>query len=171
MAEVLGTVGVVIQLADCSHKLARTIRRFIRETRYAQQDAPRFVDQVQIDSALIRFACVALRRHCSDYPMSPVLRYLSRTRLLDRIDRKADRILESLRTADAKIQDIEGWRWKMRFHWALIKKSFLNASPELDGFKIDIQLILNTVQLELSGFKLKTEDLPQEERERLEQEM
>ena len=59
----------------------------------------------------------------------------------------------------------------MRVRWALIKKSVLTASPQLGGFKIDLQLILNTVQLELIGTKLKATDLGEGERSRLEQEM
>ena len=160
-----------MQLVNCSEKLARTSRKFIRDIRYAQEDARQFVRDVQFDSSLIRIAWVSLNRHCSDCPTSPVLEFISQSNILNDLDKKAERVLESLKTARAKIHEIDGWKWIMRVQWALIKKSVLTASPQLGGFKIDLQLILNTVQLELIGTKLKATDLGEGERRRLEQEM
>ncbi len=157
MAEIIGSIAAVIQLADCSLAFAQTLTRLFHEADTLLEDVENFAAQTQSFSDIVSLAHATLYKHCSPGQHdSPIIDRIVNYGVLAGLSRQSSIVLRRLRHADRQVEAMKSrFRWVTRIRWFVSKPAILELSPEMEKVKTSLHIVLVMVQLEKSEYQMQ----------------
>ncbi len=165
-------IAALLQLAEFGTSIASALYSAARSAAAAERELESLAHRIQLFSTSVRAAREALKRHCTEYPTSPVVLFIEHHRVLRDVKRGSRFIRRRLGESEDKLEAIysSSALW-MSIKWTLQRSSILELLPELDGFQANLNLLVSVATLEALNLRKETgKDLSEEERINLEDE-
>lgn len=142
-------IAALLQLADYGTRLASIFYSTARSAGAAQEELERLADRLQLFSATVTLTRDTLKRHCAEYPQSPVVLFIEHKRILRNVKRGSTSLRRRLRDSGDRLQAMysSSALW-MSIKWVFKRSSFLEMLPELDGFQANLSLLVAVANLE-----------------------
>ncbi|KAF6824073.1 hypothetical protein CPLU01_11069 [Colletotrichum plurivorum] len=168
MAEVLGVIAAMIQLAQFGDKFAKELRRFSHFSSSRAQQVKQHAAQARNFSTSISTARLSLLQHSERHPKSPVIRYISSRQVCSGLDENAEFVRD--RIYEATIRTKKLMRIKsspvLFVKWFYYKDSIFLPFAEMESLKTCLLLLMTSALLE--SCMAERRELPSDANEKME---
>jgi hypothetical protein len=163
--EVIGLAASIVaigQAADIALNMSKSMRRLARRVRAAQDDIRQFSEDIEIFSSVIGAAHFSLYRHCdTKKTLSPVLRYMEHSKVLDRLVEQSDGLIDHIGELKPRIRSLESRiPLKTKFKWLFRRAEVEALGPKMESVKASLNLIMTIVTLEVVAQEHSSKEVP-----------
>ncbi len=156
MAEVLDSLGVIVELADCGHDLAQDLSGLRDDVRSASDEAERFAASAQSLSSVVAMAGSSLYRHCCQHADSKLMAYIADNNVLDSLSDESWVGVRRMRDASRKVVAMRSrFRLVAVARWIAGRRAILGLYPWMDSVKSSVYIVLCCVQLEMMHLSMQ----------------
>jgi hypothetical protein len=143
------TIAALFQLVDYGMSAASNLYKTARNAGAAEQELESLAHRIQLFATTVRMARETLKRHCDEYPQSPVVIFNEHHRVLWGVKKGSKFLRRRLRDMEKRLKALHSSSalW-MSIKWAFQRSSFLELHPELGGFQANLSLLAAVANLE-----------------------